>query len=66
MKKNLLNSIEFISALQFEAGYASNVRSGHLPLYYNKEKKNRLVSDINLLTGRELEALCLSFKPGEN
>ena len=64
--KNLLHSIEFISALQFEAGYASNVRGGHLPLYIDNEKAQRLVSDINLLSNRELCDLSRSFYNGKN
>ena len=64
--KNLLNNIEFISALQFEAGYASNIRGGHLPLYIDNEKKQRLVNEINFLTERETRDLDKLFYTSKN
>lgn len=64
--RNLLYNVEFISALHFEAGYASNVRGGHLPIYLDNEKKERLVNAVNLLSEREVRDLAKLFYNGKN
>lgn len=61
--KSLISTIhgtaspEFISILQFEVEYANTVRGGHLPMYLDQQKRQRLVSDINLLKTYEKRAL---------
>lgn len=50
---NLLNSKQFRSYVSFQANYASSVKGGHLPYYLNTLQRQRLVSEINLLTSEE-------------
>jgi hypothetical protein len=50
-------SPEFLSILQFEVEYANTVRGGHLPMYLDVQKRERLVNNINLLKTYEQRAL---------
>jgi hypothetical protein len=50
---NLLNDINFIDTIKFEAEYAQKVKGGHLPYYIGAEKATRLVSQINILSQNE-------------
>lgn len=55
--ENGVASPEFISQLQFEVEYANTVRGGHLPLYFDRQKRSRIVNDVNLLKTHELRSL---------
>jgi hypothetical protein len=64
--KNLLNSRNFLSQLKFEANYATIVKGGHFPYYFEDEKQNRLVSDVNLLTSSEQKEIASNLLTGQN
>lgn len=66
LNKNLLNETEFKSSLKFEADYAGAVKGGHLPRYFGKEKKVRLVNSINLLSSKEQQELIHNIFIGKN
>jgi hypothetical protein len=55
--KNLFHSLDFISFIRFEAKYANTFSGGHLPPYLSSEKRNRLVSSINILNKQEQHEL---------
>ncbi len=63
---NLLNDLEFLLNLKFEATYASVVRGGHSPSYIDARKKKRLVSAVNLLAQPEVSELILKFPTFQN
>lgn len=63
---NLLINNDFISAIKFEADYASVVKGGHLPYYYTAEKKRRLVDSVNLLSPAEQQEIVYSLFTGKN
>jgi len=66
LNRNLLNNRDFPSSLKFEADYASIVKGGHLPYYYSTEKKQRLVSDINLLSPVEQQEIVYNLFTSKN
>jgi hypothetical protein len=63
---NLLGNKEFRSYLQFESEYSAVVKGGHFPYYYNEQKAERLVSDVNLLTSLEQAELINQYLTGKN
>jgi hypothetical protein len=58
---NLLQNAEFKEQLQFEADYASILKGGHYPYYFDESKQERLVTDVNLLTPKEQQDLVFNL-----
>jgi len=63
---NLTDSAEFISALKFEANYAIALKGGYIPAYLDAQKRQRLVSPINLISQEETVQLIHSLFIGKN
>jgi hypothetical protein len=63
---NLLYNRDFLSALKFESEYGAIVKGGHLPYFYSKEKKNRLVNSVNLLLPEEQKEIVSNQFISEN
>jgi len=64
--KNLLFNDNFKSTLQFEVDYAAIVKGGHFPSYFQIEKKQRLVSQVNLLSSEEKKELVFNLFISKN
>jgi hypothetical protein len=63
---NLLHSLNFITALKFEAEYANTIKGGHLPDYIGIKKRERLVSAVNILTSAETSDIANHLFIGKN
>jgi len=64
--KNLLLNEDFKSTLQFEVDYASRVKGGHFPYYFQPEKQQRLVNNVNLLSSEEQKELVYNLFISKN
>jgi hypothetical protein len=64
--RNLLNDLEFVLNLKFEAAYAVSVRGGHSPVYLGARKRRQLVSNRSLLHPSALKEISCAILPTFN
>lgn len=63
---NLLNDKQFNSFIQFQANYGNSIRGGHLPNYFSDKQRQRLITEVNLLTEPELRELVQTVYQSKN
>lgn len=63
---NLLNDSAYKAKLVLETTYATALKGGHTPFYLQPEQKNRLVSEVNLLSSFETQDLVYAIFTSKN
>lgn len=65
-QKDLLGNENYKELLNIEAAYAAAVKGGHSPYYFEEEKQQRLVSNVNLLSSKERTDIVFTYFIGKN